>query len=806
MDERSVRPATPRVHMIGNAHLDPVWLWRWPEGCAEAIGTCWAAVDLLETHPGFIFTRGEALVYRWIEELEPELFARIRRFVADGRWALVNGWWIQPDCNLPDGEAFIRQALYGKRYFRERFGVDVTVGYNVDSFGHAGTLPMLLRHTGSDAYVFMRPNMREKSLPASLFDWVAPDGSRVTAYRLLEYYNHVPPLAEKIATVEALAAREGHPVMCFFGVGNHGGGPTRTDLALIAEARARGHDLVIDDPRRYFAAVVATPRPEVHGELQPHAIGCYSVVAPIKMLNRRAEGQLALAEAASALATRHAGAPYPVAELRTLWQTLLFNQFHDILCGTSIPSATRDALEALGGVTQGADAVLNVALRRLAATIAPPADRTTATFVVFNLTGLRRQAPLEHEPWVDKGVDEPRRLVDDGDTEIAYQVVHAEALVSWMSRIMFIADIPAYGYRVYRFAHGTATAVSSTLTAAPNGLESGAWRLEIDRRTGGIARLVDKRARRDVFDGTAHLPIVVDDPSDTWSHGLDRFGLDGEAFTCDSVEVVEDGPLRAALRVQAHAGRSTMTTTYLLHDDPAQPLEIRVRVEWREQRRLLRLRYPVSADAPAFRYEVPAGSTERAADGREYPGQRWALVRGRDGYSLALASDAFYSYAADGQALYVTALRSPAYAHHNPYTLDVEGEYPYTDQGEHLITLRLLAGDGIGPRHAHALADGLTRPLVATPHVSRGGTGPSRGEFLAIESGSSVPVWLKGAEEGTDVIVRLLEVEGRPDSVVFVSTGERQAISPYGLLTCRQGRDGRWRQSDGVESAQQSPP
>ena len=806
MDERSDRAATPRIHMIGNAHLDPVWLWRWPEGCAEAIGTCWAAVDLLETHPGFIFTRGEALVYRWIEELEPELFARIRRFVAEGRWAIVNGWWIQPDCNLPDGEAFIRQALYGKRYFRERFGVDVTVGYNVDSFGHAGTLPMLLRHTGSDAYVFMRPNMREKSLPVSLFDWVAPDGSRVTAYRLLEYYNHVPPLAEKIAMVEALAAREGHPVMCFFGVGNHGGGPTRADLALIAEARAHGHDLVFDDPRRYFATVAATPRPEVRGELQMHAIGCYSVVAPIKMLNRRVEGQLALAEAASALAARHANAPYPVAELRTLWQTLLFNQFHDILCGTSIPSATRDALEALGGVAQGADAVLNVALRRLAATIAPVSDRTAATFVVFNLTGLRQQAPLEHEPWVDKRVDEPRRLVDDGDTEIAYQVVHAEALVSWMSRIMFIADVPAYGYRVYRFAHGAAAPVPSTLTAAPDGLESGAWRLEIDRRTGGIARLVDKRARRDVFDGTAHLAIVVDDPSDTWAHGLDRFGLDGEAFTCDNVEVVEDGPLRAALHVHAHAGRSTMTTTYLLHDDPALPLEIRVRVEWREQRRLLRLRYPVSADAPAFRYEVPAGSAERAADGREYPGQRWALVRGSDGYSFALTSDAFYSYAADGHTLYVTALRSPAYAHHNPYTLDVEGEYPYTDQGEHVITLRLLAGDGLGPRHAHALADRLTRPLVATPHVSRGGTGPSRGEFLAIESGSSVPIWLKGAEEGTDVIVRLLEVEGRPDSVVFAATGERQAISPYGLLTLRQGRDGRWRQSDGVEAAQQSPP
>lgn len=799
VDGRSNGVATPRVHMIGNAHIDPVWLWRWPEGCAEAIGTCWAAVDLLETHPSFIFTRGEALVYQWIEDLEPELFARIERFVAQGRWVIVNGWWIQPDCNLPDGEAFIRQALYGKRYFRERFGVDVTVGYNIDSFGHAGTLPMLLRHTRSDSYVFMRPNAREKSLPASLFDWLAPDGSRVTAYRLLEYYNHVPPLAEKIAMVETLAAREGYPLMCFFGVGNHGGGPTRADLALIAEARGRGHDLVFGDPQSYFAEVAATPRPEVRGELQMHAIGCYSVVAAIKTLNRRVEGRLALAEAASALAARHAGATYPAARLWALWQTLLFNQFHDILCGTSVPSATRDAVEALGGVAQGAEDVLNTAVRQLAATITLASDGAAATFVVFNLTGLSRRAPLEHEPWLDRRVDEPYRLLDDEDAEITYQTGHAEALVSWMRRIMFVADVPAYGYRVYRFARGMATAVPSSLTATADGLESSAWRLEIDRRTGGIARLLDKQAARDVFDGTAHRPILVDDPSDTWAHGLDHFGLDGEEFICESVEVVEEGPLRAALRVRAHAGRSTMTTTYLLHDDPALPLEIRVRVEWREQHRLLRLRYPVAAGAPTFRYEIPAGSTTRPPDGREYPGQRWALVSGRDGYSVAIASDAFYSYAADGQALYVTALRSPVYAHHDPYTLDAEAEYPYTDQGEHVVTLRLLAGRTIGARDAHVLADGLTRPFIATPHVSRHGTRPFRGEFLAIESGSSVPVWLKKAEDGTGLIVRLLEVEGRPDSVVFGPMGERQAIAPYGLLTLRQEHDGRWRQSDGLE-------
>ena len=347
----------PRLYLVGNAHLDPVWLWRWPEGCAEAIGTCWAAVELLAEHPGMIFTRGEAVVYRWIEEMDPELFGRIQELVHAQRWVIVNGWWLQPDCNLPSGEAFIRQALYGKSYFRDRFGVDVTVGYNVDSFGHAATLPMLLRHTGFTSYVFMRPMEHEHALPSSLFDWVAPDGSSVTTFRLSVSYNTSDswPIDRKVEQVQALAATQGIPLMCFYGVGNHGGGPTRRHLAEIAQLQAEGKDIVLSDPNRYFAEVAALPRPTVSGELQMHAIGCYSAVSAVKALNRKAEAMLAQAEAASTLALLQAGAAYPHARLRLLWETLLFNQFHDILCGSSVASATRDAEQEFGSVIQGAE-------------------------------------------------------------------------------------------------------------------------------------------------------------------------------------------------------------------------------------------------------------------------------------------------------------------------------------------------------------------------------------------------------------------------------------------------------------------
>jgi len=298
--------------MIGNAHIDLVWLWRWPEGCAEAIGTGWAAVELLEAEEGLVFTRGEAALYRWIEEYDPPLFARIQALVRRGSWAIVNGWWIQPDCNLPHGEAFIRQALLGKRFFRERFGVEVTVGYNVDSFGHAATLPMLLRHTGFQWYVFMRPQEHEKSLPGALFDWVAPDGSRVGAFRIQVAYTTVhQALRERIEHDAALARRYGYPFMCFYGVGNHGGGPTRADMAVIRAAQADGYTAAFSDPNRYFTAVGAVKRPEVRDDLQYHAIGCYAAVSALKALNRRAESRLAQAEAAAAVAMVYAGASYP---------------------------------------------------------------------------------------------------------------------------------------------------------------------------------------------------------------------------------------------------------------------------------------------------------------------------------------------------------------------------------------------------------------------------------------------------------------------------------------------------------------
>ena len=314
----------PLLHLIGNAHLDPVWLWRWQEGCAEAIGTCWAAVDRLREGNGFVFTKGEAHIYRWIEELEPALFAEIRRYVDEGRWIIVNGWWIQPDCNVPNGESVIRQALYGKGYFMEKFGVEPSTGYNVDSFGHPGTFPMLLRHTGFTSYTFMRPGPHEMDLPGELFTWKSPDGSALPAFRIQDAYNtskRSTPLPEKIDQHYAHIDKHGHPFMAFYGVGNHGGAPTIENINEIEVRIARGENLVYSDPERFFREVDTDNLPVVDSELQFHAIGCYSVASSLKALNRKAESLLEQAEAASALVHTAVGTAYPAERFASLYRS-----------------------------------------------------------------------------------------------------------------------------------------------------------------------------------------------------------------------------------------------------------------------------------------------------------------------------------------------------------------------------------------------------------------------------------------------------------------------------------------------------
>jgi alpha-mannosidase len=221
--------------MIGNAHIDPVWLWRWQAGVDEALATFRSAVDRCDEYPEFVFTRGESWVYEQVERLDPDLFERVRAHVKSGQWHVTGGQYLQPDANLPTEAGWRRQILHGQWYFEDRFGVRPNIGYNVDTFGHPATVPDVLASLGHIAYLFHRPGATQMELPAQTFRWRGSGGGEVLGFRISpNYVTHADNLYGQIMiSAEAADPDLGH-TMCFYGVGNHGGGPTRETSSTLS--------------------------------------------------------------------------------------------------------------------------------------------------------------------------------------------------------------------------------------------------------------------------------------------------------------------------------------------------------------------------------------------------------------------------------------------------------------------------------------------------------------------------------------------------------------------------------------------
>ncbi len=287
-------------YLVGNAHLDPVWQWQWQEGSAEAKATIRSALDRMKEFPEFRFVCSSASVYQWVEEFAPEMFAEIKQRVKEGRFIVVGGQHVQPDCNLLSGEAYARQALYAQRYFYDHFGVTAKTGYNVDSFGHNLMMPQLLRKSGMDTYIFMRPAPEEKEMERDLFRWVSPDGSSVLTYRILDPYcfkfNSLEEVQQRIGYLAEKNVADTDAIPFFYGVGNHGGGPTIRNLELLREY-AQQHpemELTYSDVTDFFDYVRSSgiALPEHRDDLQHHAAGCYSTVSHVKNGVRRSEMNL----------------------------------------------------------------------------------------------------------------------------------------------------------------------------------------------------------------------------------------------------------------------------------------------------------------------------------------------------------------------------------------------------------------------------------------------------------------------------------------------------------------------------------
>lgn len=778
-----------KMYMIGNAHVDPVWLWRWQEGFQETKATFRSALDRLKEYESFVFTSSSAAFYEWIEENDKQMFEEIKERIAEGRWVLCGGWWIQPDCNLPGGESFVRQGLLGQRYFEKKFGVTAKVGYNVDSFGHHGMLPQILKKSGMDAYVFMRPGPDEKGLPSRLFIWESDDGSRVTAFRIPFEYATFGNVEDHIKWCKREFSDSFDQLMCFYGVGNHGGGPTKENLDTILRLKEEDSEEAIhmSSPNEFFQDIrengTIERLPVVHDDLQHHASGCYSVHSEVKRLNRQSEHELIMAEKFSSIAEQLTNQKYPEG-FQHAWKGILFNQFHDILAGTSIESAYEDARDQYGEARSIASRGINYALQSISWNIGIEQEDGMFPIVVFNPHSWPSKPNVEWETGIFRNYGFPESFViEDADgNEVAHQETAPIAKVPGRRRVTFTADLPPLGYTTYKIRPKSPKQRFTWMKLTDHSMENDRLRLIIDEKTGGIASLFDKYLQQEILKGPAALPCVSEDLSDTWGHGQLRFEGKSEVFKPVQIKVLEEGPVRGAIRVVSKYKSSTMTQDFYLYKQ-RNIIDVQVKVNWQEQMKVLILCFPVNLDHRKATYEIPYGHIERETNGEEEPMQNWFDLTGtlqgtKQVYGLSVINDGKYSGSVDKNVLNLTVLRSPVYAHHAPYEIDADEEYDFIDQGIQTFTYRLLPHEESWKEAGtvqHALELNQKAPVVVETYHE--GSLPQTDSFIQIEPSHIVLTALKKAEEGEGYIARFHETLNQQSNALIRFPGSERKIN-----------------------------
>ncbi len=786
-----------KYYLVGNAHLDPVWQWRWQEGSAEAKATIRSALDRMKEFPDFRFVCSSASVYQWVEEFAPEMFEEVKERVKEGRFIVVGGWHVQPDCNLPSGEAFARQSLYSQRYFMETLGVTAKVGYNVDSFGHNYMLPQILKKSGMDAYIFMRPGHHEKDIPSDVFEWVSPDGSSVTTYHIMDPYcfnfNSAEDVDKRRALLDERSRTDLDSVLYFYGVGNHGGGPTIRNLEVLRDYQAAHPELEMtySDIHDFFEDIRSSGAdiPKYYEDLQHHAAGCYATVKRVKNGIRRAETSLSAAESYNMLAGTLCGKKPKNKAFEDAWKNVCFCHFHDSMDGCSIMEVYDDADDMLGFAKHTAAVEENNALQTISWAINTADTSKGLPVVVFNPHGFDTDELVQ----VNKQYS---RVLDCEGNEIPSQLVHSTTLECyWRQDTLFKAHVPALGYAVYYLtdsepavteSDAKATAWTGNRTANEHGgtiLENENYRIRFELYSGYITSFVNKKTGEEMITGRAAVPTVIDEYyHDTWSHAKNFFIDEMARFSDAEVTVLENGPVRATVKVVSRYNDSTLTQYFSLTAG-SDKLEVKAHADWHEKYKMLKLAWPMTVENPKAYYEIPFGVIERPADGEEEPGLTWTAVKG-DNAGYAIVNNNTYSSSVKDGTIYQTVLRSPIYGDHGgPRTEESE----FTDQGRIDFAYTLMP---VGDEWTSVTREGkmLNKPLtniIETWHDGKLSDKPYSG--MVIDQPNVMLSACKRSEDGTGMIVRLYETTGKEANVTV--TGDvlpvalKDTITPWSVKT-----------------------
>ncbi|NOY79199.1 MAG: alpha-mannosidase [Calditrichaeota bacterium] len=771
---------TYTLYLDGNAHIDMAWLWRWRETVEVCRNTFRQQLNLMNEFPEYKYTQSTAQAFKWMENRYPGLFQNIQQRVSDKRWEMVGGMVVEADCDLIGGESWARQHLYGKRYFRKKFGVDIDLGWNPDSFGYNWNMPQFLRRSGIKAFLTQKISWNDTNVfPYHLFWWEAPDGSRVLTYFPFSGYVGDLNLKTLIRDLRLSEANTGRKdVLVLYGMGDHGGGPERSMLERVQmyQTATVFPRVRFSFARTYFDTLFAsdlTQIPVWRDELYlEYHRGTYTTHGEIKRNNRKKEILLTNSEKLASISEVLGKHVYRQKVLNQAWWTYLFNQFHDILPGSSIAPVYKDAMADYAVVGKKAGKQLQAALQAISGMITTPSKGEP--IVVFNTLSWKRDGlvriPFKQNPG-------KIRVLDTSGKEILSQIVASPK----DDTLLFVAkDIPPMGYRVFTLQKGRASQKKPGATARATSLENSFFRVTIDPKTGNISHIFDKRSRRNVLaagEEGNRIQLFEDIPRDYDAWNIGYTGKMWELNHPDTLFVKEKGPVRAVIRIKkSFLGESkrrryptkTFPSSFFTQDITLYAglpiVECRMKVDWWENHVLAKVAFPLSVKSRVATYGIPFATIQRPATRNnswekarfEVAAQFWGDISQKD-YGVSLLNESKYGYDALKNTLRLTLLRSPM------------SPDPTADRGINRFSYALYPHKGTW-RDGQTVLRGYEYnvPLLAIRISPHRGRLPETFSFFQVRPTTVILAAIKKAEDSQALIFRFFESQG-VDTVATVT-------------------------------------
>jgi alpha-mannosidase len=802
------------VLCVAHAHIDMNWLWRFDETVAVALDTFRTMLTLMTEYPGFTFSQSQASVYRIVEDHDPEMLREIRRRVKEGRWEVTASTWVEADKNIPCGESFARHALYAKRYLAKLLEIapeSLQIDFEPDTFGHSRNIPEILARAGVRWYYHCRGSEEH-----TLYRWQAPSGAQVIAYRDPFWYNaEITPTIAQI--VPEVCKTHGMDTMLrVYGVGDHGGGPTRRDIERIIDMDAWPlfPRVRFGTMREFFgkAEKVAERLPVVNRELNFVFTGCYTTQSRIKAANRRAENRLVEAETFAALASLVASSPYRSAHFARAWEAALFNHFHDIIPGSGIADTREYARGAFQTLMAAAGSEESAALRKIAAhidtsSLGDPKEDARATssegagvgFGVsqFRLTQVERgrgRARILHVfnplPWERSSVveavvwdwpgDPDRVLVKDAaGNELPRQILPSErqdfmeflGTTYWGHQYMRVAipvSVPGCGYTTISLTEATPRELPDDRPLDPRVekadsyvLENELLRARFDPVSAALVSLVDKETGEEMIDaarGAGIFRLVQEDDAKgmtAWTVG--RWMSVTTAHGEVRITPPSNGGIRQSLAYEARFGASRLKATVSL-DKGAPALSWSVECEWLEVGRKgsgvpqLNFFVPLAGEMKSFRYDVPFGTVDRPGVDMDLPANGWVM-----GLPKKQGRRGLMLIADDKHGFRCVDNSISLTLLRSSFDPD-----PYPELGGHRFGFALRVADVSSPASLVAAARERALPLSVLSGTAHDGSLPLAQSFLALDGavGWSAAKMPEQDSSGR-LVVRLYETEGK---------------------------------------------